>query len=151
MYFCPICNVPFKSQKRLANHVLFHKETLHRCALCDIRFTSRETLKNHMLGMHGNQFYHFCFDCGKAFKSYSGFNDHNKTNHGTGAHKCDVCGKSFSCNSRLLVHKRSHSNERPFVCNRCGRRYKHKKPYRDHVCLYQQPNDASDQDIFIKY
>ncbi|XP_069132934.1 zinc finger protein 37-like isoform X28 [Argopecten irradians] len=136
--YCPICNIPFKSKKRLANHILLHNGR-HRCTLCDIHFLSRDRLKDHMLDVHGNQFFHFCFDCGKAFKSYSGFNDHNKTNHGTGAHKCDVCGKSFSCNSRLLVHKRSHSNERPFVCNRCGRRYKHKKPYRDHICMYQAP------------
>ncbi|XP_021368296.1 zinc finger protein Gfi-1-like isoform X26 [Mizuhopecten yessoensis] len=135
-FSCHLCKKAFQTSDLLWRHMQTHQ---FKCSICDNAFENKDLLSQHLLETHSDEFYHFCFECGKGFKSYSGINDHRKTYHGMGDHKCDICAKSFSCNSRLLVHKKSHSDERPFVCANCGRSYKHKKDLRDHFCSPHHP------------
>ncbi|XP_069132910.1 zinc finger protein 37-like isoform X6 [Argopecten irradians] len=135
-YPCSACQKICKSPEDLIQHQTIHQQPVIVCRICEILpFATQENLKDHLLQHHGQEFTHFCFECGKGFKSDAGIKDHQKVYHVTSLEcpVCEVCGKSFALRNRLVVHMRSHSHQRPFICPHCGKAYKHKHGLKTHI------------------
>lgn len=77
------------------------------CRICDMSCLDSEQLEFHMKSVHCDEFSHFCFKCGKGFKSYSGLYDHQRLHHGAGP-VCSFCGKNFSRKAHLKLHIKVH-------------------------------------------
>ncbi|XP_021368279.1 zinc finger protein 37-like isoform X10 [Mizuhopecten yessoensis] len=135
-YPCSACQKICKSQDDLIRHQTVHQKPVIVCRICEnLSFPTPQSLKDHLIQNHGQEFTHFCFQCGKGFKSDAGIKDHQKVYHVSSLEcpVCEVCGKSFALRNRLVVHMRSHSHQRPFMCPHCGKAYKHKHGLKTHI------------------
>lgn len=117
-------------------------EICHSAGNIDCVFPNKDLLREHINHEHRDKYYFFCYDCGKGFKSHSGFQDHMKIIHSKRGkiHSCELCGKRFASNSHLVTHLKSHSSDRPFSCLECGKSYKHKYCLQSHTCLWSLRN-----------
>lgn len=136
---CPECNIVYPTSEDLKTHERSHRDgpPTRTCSLCRVDFDTQEILKTHMNLKHGSNFKHFCYECGRAFKSYPSFNSHDRLFHRTDTKcpVCDICGKIFPFESSLKLHFKKHSEVRPFICNVCGKSYKHKANLTGHSCM----------------
>jgi len=107
-----------------------------QCGMCCLVFPDRQLLVNHLVTEHKKNASHFCYTCGKGFKTVKGFKNHQTLFHNLDKSipSCECCGKRFMNQSSLKVHYRSHSDERDFVCTICGKAFKYKASLKDHVC-----------------
>ncbi|XP_033753450.1 zinc finger protein 768-like isoform X5 [Pecten maximus] len=136
-YHCDICPKSFLTKMELSVHLTQHQQQKrYRCGICRYSLSDRSVLRQHLL-QHSNEFTHFCYPCGKGFKSYTGHYRHEKLFHRpqTNNPKCQICGRQFPDDSSLKIHYRRHSDDRPFKCEMCGKSYKHKKSLQDHTCI----------------
>ena len=69
-------------------------------------------------------FFAVCDDCGKMYRSKSGFKMHQRSHRGEFKHKCDICDKGFFDTNSYKGHMSKHTGERKFSCNQCGQTYK---------------------------
>lgn len=134
-YTCEMCGSIFLSKELLSHHV----QTVcnqFRCKLCPSSFDERNLLKWHMAQLHGQVIVSFCTDCGKGFKSKSGYYIHRKIHHSTGntCPRCKTCGKFFGSRSRLAVHERIHSGE-TILCSQCGKHFRYERNLKKHTCV----------------
>jgi len=108
----------------------------YTCRICNSWYKERSELEEHQLSVHNRDFVGFCVDCGKGFRSQSGYMIHMRMHYDDKSqlHGCQTCGKHFVSQSRLVLHARSHSGFKPFACEFCGKSYKHKKNLKDHTC-----------------
>ncbi|XP_021368271.1 protein sister of odd and bowel-like isoform X4 [Mizuhopecten yessoensis] len=135
-YPCDICRKSFPTEMDLTVHLVQHQQLKrYRCGICRHSIPDRNVLRQHLL-QHSTEFTHFCYPCGKGFKSYTGHYRHEKLFHRpqTNNPKCQICGRQFPDDSSLKIHYRRHSDDRPFRCGMCGKSYKHKKSLQDHTC-----------------
>ncbi|XP_060086413.1 protein sister of odd and bowel-like isoform X5 [Ylistrum balloti] len=133
---CNFCPKSFLTEMELSVHLTEHQQLKrYRCGICRHSLPDRSVLRQHLL-QHSNEFTHFCYPCGKGFKSYTGHYRHEKLFHRpqTNNPKCQICGRQFPDDSSLKIHYRRHSDDRPFRCGMCGKSYKHKKSLQDHTC-----------------
>lgn len=108
----------------------------YQCRTCGYLTTEYDEMDNHQQTTHGLDYIAFCIECGKGFKSLSGFKIHKKMHEekNDSYPKCYICGRRCASQSRLAVHMRSHSEIKPFACSHCDKSYKHEKDLRDHKC-----------------
>ncbi|XP_069132925.1 zinc finger protein 37-like isoform X19 [Argopecten irradians] len=143
-YPCRICHLVFSKPEDLTSHERSHNigTDVWCCRVCLINCENLQLLTRHMLQAHGDNFTHFCFECGRAFKSYSTFNAHERMLHRANKNcpVCPVCGKVFPYESQLQIHSRKHSSDQPYVCVFCGKTYKHERNLKVHHCLNTQTN-----------
>ncbi|XP_069132924.1 myoneurin-like isoform X18 [Argopecten irradians] len=135
---CLSCHLVFSQAEDLISHQRSHnvgnKEWI--CRLCKSDWQTAEKLKIHLIQYHGDKYKHFCFECGRAFGSYSSYNSHDRLFHRDDIESplCTTCCKIFPNRSQLLTHQQCHSQEQPFVCIHCGRSYKTKANLKTHSC-----------------
>ncbi|XP_060086419.1 myoneurin-like isoform X10 [Ylistrum balloti] len=130
-YPCRICHIVFSKPEDLTSHERSHNIGTDSwcCRVCLMNCENLQHLTRHMLQAHGENFTHFCFECGRAFKSYSTFNAHERMLHRVNKNcpVCPVCGKIFPYESQLQIHSRKHSTDQPYICVLCGKTYKHER------------------------
>ncbi|XP_021368281.1 protein sister of odd and bowel-like isoform X12 [Mizuhopecten yessoensis] len=138
-YLCRICNIVYSTKEDLKTHNKVHSKgpVQHNCEVCQTQLPDKNLLKEHLLKCHGDKYKFFCFECGRAFKSYASTNNHDRLFHrpNTNCPVCDLCGKIFPFESSLKIHYAKHSQVRPFLCKTCGKSYKHKQSLKEHMCL----------------
>ncbi|XP_060086294.1 zinc finger protein 768-like isoform X11 [Ylistrum balloti] len=134
-YTCEMCGAVFLSRELLASHVQNYCN-LFRCKLCPRNFDDKNVLKWHMAQTHGQVIISYCTDCGKGFKSKSGYYIHRKIHHSpvNTCPRCRTCGKVFGSRSRLLVHERIHSGE-TISCSICGKNFRYERNLKNHTCI----------------
>ncbi len=112
----------------------------YQCRICGHMTLDRDEINTHHQTKHGSDFIAFCTECGKGFKSQSGFHIHKKmhTRENDSYPKCHICGRQCASQSRLVVHMRSHSEIKPFACETCGKAYKHQKDLKEHKCPWHK-------------
>ncbi|XP_021368282.1 myoneurin-like isoform X13 [Mizuhopecten yessoensis] len=135
---CQYCHLVYSQAEDLKSHERSHNigTDVWCCRVCKTVCQTAEQLKVHLIQVHNNAFKHFCFECGRAFKSYSSFNSHNRLFHRADIDclVCSMCCKVYSNKSHLEMHLKSHSQEQPFACVHCGKAYKSKSYLRTHNC-----------------
>ncbi|XP_033753416.1 zinc finger and BTB domain-containing protein 17-like isoform X7 [Pecten maximus] len=134
-FTCEMCGTMFRSRELLSSHVQNHCNQF-RCKLCPSNFDDRNVLKWHMAQCHGQVIVSYCTDCGKGFKSKSGYYIHRKIHHSpvNTCPRCRTCGKVFGSRSRLSVHERIHSGE-TISCNICGKHFRYERNLKNHTCI----------------
>ncbi|XP_021368241.1 zinc finger and BTB domain-containing protein 32-like isoform X12 [Mizuhopecten yessoensis] len=131
---CEMCGVIFTSKELLAQHVQ-NECSEFPCKHCTLVFNDRNHLTVHLETVHGQVIAAFCNECGKSFKSKSGYYIHKNIHHNLvkTCPQCQTCGKYFGSPSRLLVHQKTHQNKN-FTCNRCTRIFPNRERYILHQC-----------------
>ncbi|XP_021368307.1 myoneurin-like isoform X36 [Mizuhopecten yessoensis] len=136
---CEICNIVFSSPDDLKTHQRSHRNgpEEYTCEVCHTKYADCIQQKSHILQMHGQEFKHFCFACGRGFRSYPCFNKHKRLFHRPDLQCpiCDICRKIYPFQNTLDYHYKKHSEVRSFSCNQCGKSYKYKKSLKEHTCL----------------
>ncbi|XP_069132928.1 zinc finger protein 37-like isoform X22 [Argopecten irradians] len=137
---CKTCNIVYSSLDDLVTHQRSHNVGNEdwRCRVCYENFLTAVHLKNHMIQVHGHEFKHLCYECGRGFRGYWAYKSHNRMFHSGNNSECPVChicGKVFPFNSKLQIHLKTHSTEQPFQCKICGKTYKYENNLKLHHCL----------------
>ncbi|XP_060086295.1 zinc finger and BTB domain-containing protein 17-like isoform X12 [Ylistrum balloti] len=132
---CAMCGMMFRTKLELSYHVK-HECKLFRCRICPVVLRNREEYRAHLASSHDQMIVEFCLECGKGFKSKSGFRIHQNIWHSSvkTCPRCKTCGKYFGSRSRLMVHERKHTSEEAFACLICGKRYRYKSSLKKHTC-----------------
>ncbi|XP_069132893.1 myoneurin-like isoform X17 [Argopecten irradians] len=116
-YSCQTCFKTFWTLEELNTHSHTQDEVGFVCRICGASAVNRKQLGEHLVAHHSVEYLHFCVMCGKGFKSYSGYYDHQRTYHGTGP-VCPVCGKCFARHSHLQHHiNNSHKTSQAITQN----------------------------------
>ncbi|XP_060520869.1 oocyte zinc finger protein XlCOF6-like [Cylas formicarius] len=165
LYICATCSAEFQDTKEAEDHIQLHVEKL-TCKSCDAIFTSPYDLgihsikhddqgkvqcplcsytsyntysfKAHVNYVHLKKFPFYCATCGKGFKQYKVYQEHQNTHVGVKPFVCVVCSKAFCFHKYLIVHQvRNHQvgttgdrieNE----CRRCNRYFFKKETLEQH-------------------
>lgn len=132
---CRICHIVFSNMDDLASHDRSHGNVDWRCRVCWLDCRDMGQLRIHLQSVH-SQYKHFCYMCGRAFKSYSSLNAHNRLFHrpGSSCPVCKICGKIYAYESHLKIHSKKHLDEQPFFCEVCGKTYKSKWHLKENKC-----------------
>ncbi|XP_033753418.1 zinc finger protein 653-like isoform X9 [Pecten maximus] len=132
---CEMCGEISATKELLAHHVQ-NECSEFRCKHCTLVFNDRSNLTEHMETVHGQVIAAFCNECGKSFKSKSGYYIHKNIHHNLvkTCPQCQICGKYFGSPSRLLVHQKTHLNK-TFTCTRCTRVFPNRERYILHQCV----------------
>lgn len=107
------------------------------CKICLHILSSKKEWLHHHETLHRNDYFSFCGECCKAFKSANGSSQHRLKYHSTANDTfftCRICSSKHTTSYKLRIHERSHSADKPFVCLICKRSYKHKKDLNGHFC-----------------
>ncbi|XP_066528537.1 zinc finger and SCAN domain-containing protein 5C-like [Hoplias malabaricus] len=109
LFYCKICNKPFKTylwlEKHMANHT---NEERHVCNVCGKRFRLAQTLESH-INNHTRERPYCCQYCGKGFGQRSHVKDHERIHTGERPFPCPICQKCFVQRSQLMSHIHTHS------------------------------------------
>lgn len=139
MFRCQICHVVYSKSEDLISHGRSHDIGIDEwhCRVCQMDCGTADQLREHLLQNHGNEYTHFCFQCGRAFMSYSTYNAHGRMFHrkNKSCPMCPICGKAYPYESQLQIHLKKHSSEQPFTCQICGKMFKHEWNLKVHPCL----------------
>lgn len=137
-FACRLCHLVYSNAEDLTSHERSHNIGTDelRCRVCQTLFSSKTELKVHLLDVHGHEFKHFCFECGRGFRTYISSNSHSRLFHRPeiSCPVCPICGKTYVFESHLQTHLKKHSMEQPFRCDVCGRSYKYKWHFKSHKC-----------------
>ncbi|XP_021368283.1 zinc finger and BTB domain-containing protein 49-like isoform X14 [Mizuhopecten yessoensis] len=135
---CQYCHLVYTKPEDLKSHKRSHNIGTNDwfCNVCLTDCGTSKGLKTHLVQVHGHQYNHFCFECGRAFRSYSCFNSHSRLFHRADivCPVCSICCKVYSNESHLKTHLKTHSQEQPFTCINCGKSYKYKWHLTRHNC-----------------
>ncbi|KAH3794179.1 hypothetical protein DPMN_147710 [Dreissena polymorpha] len=78
-----------------------------------------------------------CRICGKAFRSASGLNDHERKHTGVAPYRC--CGRMIYSKANLTRHRCAARKEtKEFVCETCGRSFAIMADLRAHMTQHQE-------------
>lgn len=138
LYICNVCSAEFQDEIEVERHVQSHREVIF-CLTCKKTFSSHYDLgihsiahdpdrkvkcplcsyvsknanpysfKAHMNFVHLKKFPFYCKECGKGFKHFKTYHEHQNTHQGKKPYVCVVCEKGFAYQKYLQVHQvRSH-------------------------------------------
>lgn len=151
LYICAVCSAEFQEESEAKEHIMTHKEVII-CQVCKENFKSYFDLgmhsivhdpeckvkcplcsyvsanpnpysfKAHVNYVHLKKFPYYCKECGKGFKHFKTYQEHQNTHVGKKPYICIVCQKGFTYQKYLHVHQvrnhqvrlRQHSN---FICS----------------------------------
>lgn len=110
------------------------------CPECNGSFSSMEALLEHRRTVHKSSYHVMCEECGKVFRSTSGYRNHQKIRHSSDSNVpfCKICGKKFSSSSRLFEHRKKHSDQTYYACQKCGKSFKHARSVKRHDIVCKQ-------------
>lgn len=132
---CEMCGAFLSSKELLVQHVQ-HECSEFPCKHCTLTFSDRNQLTSHLATAHYQVIAAFCNQCGKSFKSKSGYYIHKNIHHNLvkTCPQCETCGKYFGSPSRLLVHQKTHLGKQ-FICSGCSRLFPSREKLLLHVCV----------------
>lgn len=122
---CETCQKTFLGSNDLRKHQRVHTdERPYICGECDLGFKQNGTLKNHIQSKHCklNGFY-VCEICNQTFALKDRLKLHQRTHTGEKPYSCELCDKKFARGGQLSQHMRVHDKQRPFSCDMCAARF----------------------------
>ncbi|XP_060086415.1 myoneurin-like isoform X6 [Ylistrum balloti] len=134
--------ISLQGQGQILSKVQGHiGSNIYGCGQCLLQCEGKEGLRKHVLEVHGPQYTHICYECGKLFKSYQGYKKHEKFLHRDGGDfkRCQICGRNFPNDSSLKQHQLKHLDSKPYTCDKCGRSYKYLNSLHYHTCVTPVP------------
>lgn len=97
------------------------EDFLHFCPQCGGGFNSASDLAEHACPLAEERFQ--CSECGRAFSHAWSLKSHECVQAGEQPHRCELCGKRFTHSRSLERHQLVHTGERPHRCPQCGRSF----------------------------
>lgn len=97
------------------------EDFLHFCPQCGGGFNSASDLSDHVCPLAEERFQ--CSACGRSFSHTWSLKSHECVQAGEQPHRCELCGKRFTHSRSLERHQLVHTGERPHRCPQCGRSF----------------------------
>ncbi|VEN37676.1 unnamed protein product [Callosobruchus maculatus] len=163
---CKHCNVTFKTERALDEHVVWKHpdlaalvgEKILECSECSFITFRKSYLDKHMLA-HSNKL-NTCTYCDAAFKRKTTLNDHIVREHpdfaasvDSAVYECTSCTYKSTVRSQFNRHMSVHSETpRPrklHTCKHCNAAYKTKRALDDHV-VRKHPDFMSSYHQFLE-
>nr|XP_022906364.1 gastrula zinc finger protein XlCGF42.1-like [Onthophagus taurus] len=126
-FFCKICNIKFKNQKLLSNHL---KETHNHN-------------KTHNKIINNTNKHYQCHYCKKIFKQSWHLHDHITSHLGDKKYKCILCDKTFlrvtSLRRHFKIHERAPGEKvkhSPVLCTICGKKILYSNGLQRHMRMH---------------
>lgn len=113
---CAICQVDYKTERRLRHHEKSVHERKFICDFCGYRSAFKSELLNHM-GTHNSNKKFKCKVCLKKFQSISTLRKHVHNFHREKTHKCQDCNAAFPIESRLVKHVNAKHKGGRYQCS----------------------------------
>ncbi|ESO96809.1 hypothetical protein LOTGIDRAFT_115282, partial [Lottia gigantea] len=129
---CPLCEKSFSFKTNVQRHIKErHFPTKFKCRYCAKKFSRPGNLNDHMIQCHrtfiGSKRLSavdlYVCECGKSFRTSSGFADHKRTHEGNFRYFCPICTKGYNNKQQFIGHMNKHSNNKPFTCDWCGKSF----------------------------
>lgn len=141
----PITEVHFANEedgmakRYLVNVKKVGQEKWHLCSYCSKAFKKPSDLIRH-IRTHTLERPYKCPQCFKAFAVKSTLNTHAQTHSTEKRWKCRHCHKAFSVLTTLRTHERLHSNIKLFKCahDGCGKTFKTSSLRRSHMKVHNR-------------
>lgn len=97
------------------------EDFLHFCPQCGGGFNSASDLVEHVCPLVEERFQ--CSACGRVFSQAWSLKSHECAQASEQPHRCELCGKRFTHSRSLERHQLVHTGERPHQCPQCGRSF----------------------------
>lgn len=170
VYFCPICNRPFKNRSNMNKHKKLHNNMRpFVCDKCGNSYRQKHALKDHLrtheeegkyfsckyccLKFRGRQKWvthenrHkgmcacICEVCGVRYENKYALEDHMSKHTGQYKYSCTECEKGFNKIEALKDHHNVHSGDRPYNCEVCGKRFANCGTFWQHKVTHKSERD----------
>ena len=135
---CDICHSSLATKNGLRAHFNLHfpKKEL-KCKICNMTYRSESSLSQHVRFVHNKEAKRFiCSICGKALRKSHLLKEHMNKHNGEKPYDCPVdgCEKRFYTKSHRSEHLRSHTGEKPFACSveECDRQFAYAIDFKRH-------------------
>ena len=131
---CKVCGKKFVSKTGLKIHIdTSHTEASFACEFCGNKYTTKTYLKIHITS-HTGEMRYSC-SCGKQFRRYQTWKNHENMHKDIRNHKCKLCPKEFVRYNALHIHMKRHNNQKDYICPVCRNGFIEPAGLRKHKCL----------------
>ncbi|XP_050311642.1 zinc finger protein 721-like [Anthonomus grandis grandis] len=161
LFKCSNCSQEFESPFEFGMHQMKHSEakTL-KCPCCPYisKTLNPNSFKAHVNYQHLKRFPFFCKECGKGFKQFKVYQEHQNLHQGTKPYSCIVCSKTFTFEKYMVVHQlkkhqasvsvkdydmpqiishRIKKQPNSFLCDTCGQGFTEKSKLLKHIRVHK--------------
>ncbi|XP_037788094.1 zinc finger protein 320-like isoform X4 [Penaeus monodon] len=123
-HVCDLCGLEFEYAQEYRDHTKTHGS--YECVMCGKVIAKRGMLTQHYAKFHGLKLrpdsQHFCWICGKKYKSKPAVAYHITTAHSNEKLKCNKCDKTFGHVKNLKAHMKRHGDKN-VACDKCPARF----------------------------
>ncbi|XP_049867821.1 zinc finger protein 62 homolog isoform X1 [Pectinophora gossypiella] len=111
------------------------------CPACNKPRMNALSLQYHYRSLHLKKDGGWCSVCGKTFKDYRYFRNHERL-HKVEKYICDICGMKFLFRNLIITHLKEHLNIRNYICDTCGKSFKRNNALTGHIRAFHTVNKA---------
>ncbi|CAG7837337.1 unnamed protein product [Allacma fusca] len=131
-----------------------HQQLKSRYALVEVSpdlFVYKDKYQAQKISDH----WYECLQCSKTTSSFGFMCKHLYFHYcrDTNKFRCEECGKAFSTKNGLEQHRQIHSNEKSFMCEVCGHAFNTKNGLQSHMkrCHTKTPKSIPRKDVICHY